>query len=438
MSNINTLNRRNFLKKTIGAAAAASVFPSIIPSSAWSAAENVLPGNRITLGFIGLGKQGGGLLRGFLNMPGFHVVAVCDVDELKMNIAKKRVEDFYTEKQSDSSYKGCAAYRDFREILARKDIDAVVIATPDHWHAIPVIMAARAGKDIYCEKPLSLTIAEARAMVNEVRRYERVFQTGSMQRSDGKFRLACELVQNGYIGDLQTVRVSIRTGFIPHPIVCELPGEPKPSELDWDMWLGPAPARPYNSILAPPVNYNGWPHWRDYIDYSGGGMTDWGAHHFDIAQWGMGMDHSGPVEIIPPDGKDHELLTYRYANGVVLTTDFDNNRILFTGTKGTVDVNRQYLHTTPEKLVTQKIGANEIHLYESNNHKLDWLQAIYNRSKPVSDIEIGCRSVTVCHLGNIAVQLNRPLNWDPEKEVFVDDDEANRFLSRSKRSPWRI
>jgi len=167
-------------------------------------------------------------------------------------------------------------------------------------------------------------------------------------------------------------------------------------------------------------------------------MTDWGAHHFDIAQWGMGMDHSGPVEIIPPDGKDYELLTYRYANGVSLTTDFKNNRILFTGTKGTVDVNRQYIRTTPEKLVAQKIGANEIHLYESNNHKLDWLNSIHNRSKPISDVEIGCRSVTVCHLGNIAVQLNRPLKWNPGKEIFVNDEEANRLLSRSKRSPWRI
>ncbi len=438
MQNTNKLNRRKFLKKTFSAAAAASVFPSIIPSSAWSAAENVLPGNRITLGFIGVGKQGGGLLRGFLNIPGFHVVAVCDVDELKLNKAKERVENFYTEKQSESTYKGCAAYRDFREILARKDIDAVVIATPDHWHAIPVIMAARAGKDIYCEKPLSLTIAEARAMVNEVRRYERVFQTGSMQRSDSKFRQACELVQNGYIGELQKVRVSIQTGFILHPVVCELPAEPEPPELDWDMWLGPAPERPFNAILAPPISFNGYPAWRDYIDYSGGGMTDWGAHHFDIAQWGMGMDHSGPVEIFPPDGKDYKLLTYRYANGVILTTDIEDNFILFTGTKGTVDVNRQYIRTIPEKLVNQKIGANEIHLYESKDHKQDWLQAILNRSKPISDVEIGCRSVTVCHLGNIAVQLNRPLKWNPDKEVFLHDDEANRLISRPKRSPWRI
>ncbi len=438
MKKMDNLNRRHFLKKTFGTAAAVSVFPSIIPSTAWSAGDNSLPANRITLGFIGVGKQGGGLLRGFLNTPGFQVVAVCDVDNLKLNLAKDRVENFYTERRSEGSYKGCAAYNDFREILARKDIDAVVIATPDHWHAIPVIMAARAGKDIYCEKPLSLTIAEARAMVNEVRRYERVFQTGSMQRSDSKFRLACELVQNGYIGELKSVRVGIQTGFIPHPIICDLPAEKKPPELLWDMWLGPAPERPYNSVIAPPVSYNGWPHWRDYIDYSGGGMTDWGAHHFDIAQWGMGMDHSGPVEVIPPDGKEIKLLTYRYANGVILTTDFDSNHILFTGSKGTVDVNRQYLRTTPEKLVSQKIGANEIHLYESNNHKLDWLQAIYNRSKPVSDIEIGCRSVTVCHMGNIAVQLERPLKWDPVNEAFVNDDEANRLLSRSKRSPWRI
>ncbi len=427
-----SIKRRDFLKQAGLLAGAASV----IPASAWSS-SNVMPNDRITLGFIGVGKQGEGLLRGFLNSPETHVLAVCDVDANKMERARKNVDAYYS-KQKELNYKGCDAYRDFRDVLERKDIDAVVIATPDHWHAIPAIMAARAGKDIYCEKPLTLTIAEGREMVNEVRRHNRVFQTGSMQRSSSGFRQACELVRNGYIGDVKTVRVSIRTGFIPHPIVCELPEEPKPAELDWDMWQGPAPNRPYNAILAPPISFTGYPAWRNYRDYSGGGMTDWGAHHFDIAQWGLGMDYSGPVEINPPDDKDYKLLTYKYANGVVMDTDFDDNRILFTGTDGWIDVNRSYLKASNPKLVNHKIGPNEIRLYHSNDHHDDWLQAIRNRRIPITDVEIGCRSVTVCHLGNLAVQLGRKLQWDPDTENFVNDPEANRLKERSKRSPWYL
>ncbi|HPG40687.1 MAG TPA: Gfo/Idh/MocA family oxidoreductase [bacterium] len=434
MQNNNHFNRRTFLKNTVGAALGVS----LVPASAWSQQNNVLPSNRLTLGFIGVGVQGGGLLRGFLNDPEFQVLAVCDVDDLKLKRAKDNVEKFYTDKHDGVEYKGCSAYRDFRDIISRADIDAVVIATPDHWHAIPSIMAMQAGKDVYCEKPLTLTISEGRAMTNVARRYERVFQTGSMQRSDQKFRFACELVRNGYIGEVKTVRVSIRTGFIPHPQICELPAETVLPELDWDLWLGPAPQRPYNSIIAPPISFNGYPAWRNYRDYSGGGMTDWGAHHFDIAQWGLGMDNSGPVEIIPPNGKDVTLLTYRYANGIEMTADFEDNYILFTGAKGTVKVNRSYLQTTPASLVNVRLTPGEIHLYKSTDHKKDWLQCIKTRSKPITDVEIGHRSVSVCHLGNQAVQLGRKLQWNPDKEQFVNDPEANRLLSRAKRSPWNI
>ena len=429
----NNSSRRNFIKTAAGAVLGAS----IIPSFAWSATKNTLANDRITLGFIGLGKQGSYLLRGFLNTPGNHVVAVCDVDALKLKRAQNMVEEHYAAKMPGGKYKGCDAYGDFRQVLARPDIDAVVIAVPDHWHAIPVIQAARAGKDIYCEKPLSLTLVEARQMVNAVREYGRVFQTGSMQRSDSKFRQACELVRNGYIGEIKKVRVSIATGFFNHPVECDLPPEKKPPELDWNMWNGQAPNRPYNSILAPPISFTGFPAWRNYREYSGGGMTDWGAHHFDIAQWGLGMDNSGPVKIFPPDGKEHKLLTYYYKNGVELTTDFENNYILFTGTKGKVKVNRSYLKTWPESLATQRMLPNEIHLYKSTNHKMDWLQSIRDRSMPISDVETGARSVTVCHLGNMAVELNRPLQWDPEKEVFINDDIANMLRSRPMRSPWR-
>lgn len=426
-----TLHRRTFLK-SLGIAAAA---PMIIPSRVWSGQDR--PSERIQLGFIGIGKQGSGLLRGFLNAPGTQVLAVCDVDRNKLARAAQRTNDFYAEKMG-ATYKACQTTVDFRDVIARDDIDAVVIGTPDHWHAIPSILAARADMDIYCEKPLSLTLGEARQMVDEVRRHGRVFQTGSMQRSSDRFRHACELVRNGYIGDIKHIRVSIATGFIPHPIDCDLPAEKTPQELEWDLWEGQAPDRPYNSVLAPTIEFDGYPAWRNYRAYSGGGMTDWGAHHFDIAQWGIGMDQSGPVEIIPANKSEYGLLTYRYKNGIEMTTDFDSNFIRFEGTEGTLTVNRSMLQTDPAYLVNQKIGPNDTHLYRSNNHQKDFLDAVRNRTTPITDVEIGARSVSVCHLGNLAHQLDRQLKWNPDMEEFLNDDEANRLRFRARRSPWMV
>jgi predicted dehydrogenase len=425
------MDRRGFIKTAVGAVAAVG-FPYVVPSSALGQGGQTPPSERITLGFIGCGKQSQHLTRSFLNSPGTHVVAACDVDKLKLARNKKLVEDHYAGK-SGQSYKGCDTTGDFRDVLARSDIDAVVIATPDHWHATTVIQSAKAGKDIYCEKPLSQTIGEARAMVNAVRKYDRVFQTGSMQRSDWHFRLGCELVRNGYIGDLKHITVGIGGPPEDRPLVAQ----PVPDYLDWNMWLGPVLWRPYNEELAPHISQDIFPHWRNHSEFGGGGMTDWGAHHFDIAQWGMGMDESGPVEIIPPDGKDYKVLTYKYASGVTMVRDSANG-VLFTGTKGKVETNRGYLKTWPDDLKDVKLGPDEIHLYECNNHYVDWLDAIRKRTKPICDIETGCRSVTVCHLGNIAYKLQRPLKWDPEREVFVGDDEANRLLSRGYRSPWHI
>jgi predicted dehydrogenase len=426
------IDRRQFIKSTIGTAAAIS-FPHIVPASALGQAGNTAPSERITLGFIGAGKQSKHLMRSFLNSPGTHVLAACDVDKLKLARGQKIVEDHYAEK-SGGTYKGCDIYGDFRELLARDDIDAVVISTPDHWHAIIVIQSAMAGKDIYCEKPLSQTIVEARTMVNAVRRYGRVFQTGSMQRSDWHFRLGCELVLNGYIGELKNVNVNVGGPPGDRP----LPAEPVPDYLDWDMWLGPALSRPYNSELSPHLSWDGFPNWRNHSSFGGGGMTDWGAHHFDIAQWGMGMDQSGPVEIIPPNGADYKVLTYKYANGVTMTRSNRARGVLFTGTKGEVNTDRGYLQTKPESLKDRQIGPNEIHLYESRNHYVDWLDAIRKRSRPICDIETGCRSVSVCHLGNIAYKLGRALKWDPEHEVLIGDAGASRLLSRPMRSPWHL
>ena len=432
MAETRGINRRQFMGRAVGTAMVAVAFPYVVPASALAGAGNAAPSERITLGFIGAGKQSQHLMRSFLNSPGTQVVAVCDVDRLKLERGKKIVEDFYAAK-SGVTYKGCDMYGDFRDLLARSDIDAVVISTPDHWHAITVIQSAAAGKEIYCEKPLSQTIAEARAMVNAVRRYGRVFQTGSMQRSDWHFRLGCELVLNGYIGQLKHVTVGVGGPPEDRP----LPAEPVPDYLNWDMWLGPVLSRPYNPELSPHISFDGFPNWRNHSSFGGGGMTDWGAHHFDIAQWGMGMDESGPVEIIPPDGKDYKVLTYKYASGVTMSRDKADG-VLFTGTKGEVETNRGRLRTVPEELKNQQIGPNEIHLYESKNHYVDWLDAIRKRSKPICDIETGCRSVTVCHLGNIAYKLGRPLKWDPKREAFIGDDDANRLLSRPMRSPWHL
>jgi len=425
-----TISRRRFLGGAAGAALGAVGFPYVVSSGALGNASQTPPSDRITLGFIGAGKQSQHLMDSFLNSPGTQVLAACDVDKLKLARGKKKVEDYYKGKGRTDQ---CKDYGDFRDLLARDDIDAVVISTPDHWHAITVIESAKAGKDIYCEKPLSQTIKEARAMVNAVRRYGRVFQVGSMQRSDWHFRLGCELVINGYIGDLKHVTVGVGGP----PAEDTLATMPVPDYLDWDMWVGPALWRPYNSELSPHLSWDGFPNWRNHSSFGGGGMTDWGAHHFDIAQWGMQMDESGPVEIIPPDGKDYKVLTYKYASGVTMTRDSANG-ILFTGAKGKVETNRGYLKTWPDELKDQKIGPNEIHLYESKNHYVDWLDAVRKRTKPICDIEVGCRSVSVCHLGNIAYKLGRPLKWDPQREEFIGDPDVSKLLSRPYRSPWHV
>src|ERR1043166_9070665 len=303
------VSRRQFLKAT----AATFVFaPVVIPSSARGADGSTAPSERITVGFIGTGKMSHdyhlSTLSGFKDVQ---CVAVCDVDTTRREHAKKYIEDRYA--KDGRGIKGIDAGNDFREIIRRKDIDAVVIATPDHWHAIPVIEACQAKKDVYCEKPLSLTIREAKLMIDAVRKYGRVLQTGSQQRSDKEFRQACELVRNGRIGKVK--RVNVDVGGPSRP--CDLPGEKLEPGLDWDRWLGPAPKRPYNSVLSPRGIHNHFPNWRNYREYSGGMMTDWGAHHFDIAQWGLGMDESGPVEIIPPtDPKATKGVRYIYANGV--------------------------------------------------------------------------------------------------------------------------
>lgn len=428
-----TLSRRTFL----GLAAGVAAFPAVVPASALGRGKRAAPSNRIVMGHIGVGGQGmqhvvGGIWTQAGGMTGrddTQVVAVCDVNRQRLQNAKQQVDQRY-------GTTDCAAYTDFRELLARKDIDAVLIATGERWHPLLSIAAARAGKDIYCEKPLSVTIEEALAVREAIERYGVVFQMGTQQRSSHAFRFACEIVRNKRIGDLKEVVVGVAGG--PALPDCHLPAQPVPEWLDYDMWLGPAPWRPYNESIV-----FGW---MAYRDFSGGEMTNWGAHHFDIAQWGIGADDTGPVEIVPPNGKDVKVLTYHYANGVTVTRDPertsrespDGNGVVFVGTKGKVAVWRYDLKTWPESLKATPTGPNEIHLHEAENHHTDFLNAVRTRGVPSAPVNVGARSITVSHLGNIAYELGRPVKWDPKTERFVNDPEADRLYARQMRAPWHL
>ncbi|OHB70359.1 MAG: hypothetical protein A2V70_08365 [Planctomycetes bacterium RBG_13_63_9] len=422
------LDRRGFVRRCAATAATVGI-PLAVPGSALGLGQPA-PSERITFGFIGLGWKGfegcfGSLLQSFIAFKEVQVRAVCDVDRRFCQRARQFVDKRYGRED-------CAAYNDFRNMIDRSDIDAVVIATPDHWHAVQTIMACTAGKDVYCEKPLSLTIEEARSMVTAARRHARVVQTGSQSRSNPRVRAACELARDGRIGRISEVYAGCGGPSVP----CPLPPAPVPDYLDWDMWLGPAPSRPYSDGIHPKA-------FRSFVDYSGGGVTDWGAHHFDIGQWGLGMDHTGPVEIIPP-GNETERLTFKYANGVrMYHSDYEGfGGVTFLGSQGRIAVHGVDGATKmqPESLENEVRGAvarwEDIHA--NKGHYEDFLDCVRTRRRPAADVEIGCRTVTVCHLANIAYALKRPLKWDPVREEFRGDVEANRMRARSKREPWHV
>ena len=436
------ISRRDFLKSS-ALAAAGLALPTIVPSSALAANA---PSNRITIGCIGVGRMGLGDMREIMGFDQAQVVAVCDVDANRVKYAQKLVEKKYGAQSKNGTYKGCTEYKDYRDLIARKDIDAVLIGTPDHWHVLPAIAAAKAGKDIFLQKPLSLTIEEGRVLSDIVRRYGRVLQVGSQQRSDTKFRFACELIRNGRIGKLHTVKV----GFGLDPSTGPCPAMPVPDELDYDMWLGPAPWAPYTEKRVHPQNDYSRPGWLRISDYGSGMITGWGSHHNDTVQWGMGTEYTGPVEIegraeYPRDGlwdvHGPFRIEYTYANGVKLIcagNDKNKQGIVFDGTEGWVYIRRGYIDAYPKSLLNSTIKPNEIHLYKSNNHKGNFLECIKSRAETVAPVEIGHRSCTVCLLGSIAMQLGRKLKWNPEQERFINDDEANRMLSRPMRSPLHL
>ena len=437
MKKENEMNRRDFVGKAAVALTGIMIVPRFVLGGKKPDGSKYLPpSDMVSLGFIGTGKQGKGLTDAFLNTGEAKIVAISEVYKAKAQMALDRIKASYAKNTQLGAMAEIAVYNDFRELLARKDVDAVVIATPDHWHAAMAVRAAEAGKDIYCEKPLSLTVKEGRAMVNATRKHNRVFQTGSMQRSWPEFRQTAELVRNGYIGQVKSIKVSVG----PPPSAYNLAAEPIPDGLDWSKWLGPNTPVAFNSELAPPITKDVFPNWRNYREFGGGMVTDWGAHMFDIVQWALDMDNSGPVEVIAPDGKEHPFLTYRYENGITMTHQpwEWSNAILFTGTEGEIRVQRKKLETTPASLKDKVIGENEKHVYKSENHHKDFLQAMRTRNKPICDVEVGHRTASVCNIGNIAYRLNRPLQWNPKKEEFKNDKEANDLLGRSMNKEWGI
>ena len=440
---VNTLNRREFLKRSAAVASVVFGSPTVVPASVFGANA---PSNRIVVGCIGVGRMGLADMKEVLGFKQAQIVAVCDVDSKRVKHAQQLVERHYAAQSTSGAYNGCAGYKDFRELFARKDIDAVTISTPDHWHALPAIGAAKAGKDIFLQKPLTLTIEEGRVLSDTIQRYGRVFQVGSQQRSESEFRFACELVRNGRIGKLQTVKVGFGTdpGTSPQPTMLI------PENLDYDMWLGPVPWAEYTEKRVHPQNDYGRPGWLRIQDYGAGMITGWGSHHLDIAQWAMDTELTGPVEIVgqaeyPKDGlwdvHGEFRIEYTYANGIkLICADNKKNKqgILFEGTEGWVYIKRGQLDTHPKSLLTSTIGPNETNLYKSNNHKANFLECIKSRAQTIAPVEVGHRSCTVCLLGDLAMRLGRKLKWDPDQEQFINDAETNRMLSRPMRSPWHL
>jgi len=427
------MNRRNFIGKTVASAAAITVIPRHVLGGKGFVAAN----DKINIGYIGHGKQIYHLLKSINKCKETVAVAGSDVFESKM---KKFLETAKKDNTSNDKSAEVKGYHYYRELLERDDIDAVVIATPDHWHAQMVVDTARAGKDIYCEKPLALTVAEGRAMINVTRKYDRVFQTGNMQRSWRDFRHAVELVRNGYIGDIKEVNVSVG-----EPVKqCDLPTEEVPEGLDWNEWVGPSLYRGYNKILCPTdAHSDPWAWWRGYRNFGGGLITDWGAHMFDITQWALNMDCDAPTNYIPPSepAQTHGL-TMVYDNGIRVNHKIwggpkDGNAIQFIGTEGKIEVSRGFLRTFPnEKLAKADLKETDERVYFSDNHYQDWVDAIKKRSKPISDVEIGHSTSAVCNVVNIAYELQRPLLWNSEDEKFVGDDGANMMLDRAYRGKW--
>lgn len=457
-----TINRRDFVKTTAKGVAASTLlvtgFPSIVPASVFG--ENA-PSNRINIAALGTGR-----ISRTHDMPGVwkydhaRIIAVADLDSKRVAEAKDLVNGYYSKKEN-KKYDGVKTYLDYREALQDKDVDAVLISTPDHWHSLMAIHSVEAGKDVYMQKPASLTIAEGRAVSDAVHRTGRILQIGSQQRSSPQFRYAAELVRNGRIGKLHTVEV----GLPGDPAGDEEPEMPIPSNLNYEMWLGSTPYVYYTEKRVHPQSGYGRPGWLRCEQFGAGMITGWGSHHIDCAHWAMDTEYTGPVELtgkaeFPKSGLWDVHGIFRtegsYANGVkmVVTNELPNG-IKFIGSEGWIFVTRGNYSVTASdpvsasgdkspltasdtKIVTSKIGPDEIHLYESSDHHGNWLDCVKSRKQPIAPIEVGHRSCSTCLLHHAVMKLGRKLHWDPTRERFINDDEANGLLSRPQRWPYMI
>jgi predicted dehydrogenase len=425
------LSRRSFIKKSTGLVAGATILPSYIFG------KNS-PSNKITLGCIGVGGMGTANLKNFLLKPEVQVVAICDVDRDHRDRAKQLVDEAYGNQD-------CVTYNDFRELLARKDIDAIMTATPDHWHALITTAIAKSGKDIYSEKPLGYNISEGRAIVNTVQKYGVIWQTGSWQRSQQHFRFACELVRNGRIGNVSVVRVGLPYGN--SILKADLDPTDPPEGFDYEMWLGPAPWRPYSLARC---------HWnfRWISDYSQGQLTDWAGHHCDIANWGMNTEHSAPVSVVgraeyplAKDGLFDTAESYyfecEYKEGFKMIVADSRQQpkgmgVHFIGDEGWIHVSRPGLIASNSDLIKESIRPNEIHLYKSDDHIQNFIDCVKTRQKTITPVDVAHHSIMIGHLGHIAMKTGQRLEWDLATERFKNDEEANRLLLRPMRKPWNV
>ena len=416
------VDRRTFLRTS------AAGLPLILPGMAW--ARRSRANEQIPIGIIGMGIRARNLMNGYLlGHDRLRILAVCDVDRTRREHYQKVVHD--RDGNTD-----CAAYIDYQELLARDDIAAVVITTPDHWHATMAIHAAAAGKDIYCEKPLTHTLEEGRRIIAAIRKHQRVFQTGSQQRSEYSHRFiqAVEAIRNGRIGKLLTAHV----GVAGPPRPCDLPAEELEPGLEWDRWLGPAPLRRYHSDLSPRGVHGHYPSWRAWWEYSGGYQADMGAHHFDIAQWALDADRSGPIEVHPPrDGDPERGVSLVYENGARVIHGGPSG-VTFVGTEGTIQVDRGRLSSVPGEILSEPLPDDAKFLPHPDTHVNDWIRCIDSRADPVCDVEIGARTAAVCQLINLCYRSGRSLRWDPAAWSFRDDPEADTWLDYQRRSAFGL